>query len=333
MIEKPTFLLSIDCITYNQSAYITDAMNGFIMQQTNFSFVAVIIDDASTDGEQEVIRKYVDEHFDHSLESGFKEWETEDALWTFAQHAENKNCHFVIVYLKRNLYKDPDKKAEVTKDWYNSKYIARCEGDDYWTDSLKLQKQVDFLEAHEEYSMCFHAAVINDDENEKEHPKWICCDSVLNKDYSATELFENWIVATASMVYRKDIVLYPIKNPGNILNGDIFDVEKCAHCGKVRAMEDRMSVYRIHSSGVTYDMARQKERTMRYPKHYQELKRNFPLINKRVVNYFIGKAFFMKGADKNNFFLKYMDFIIGSIYSPKYLFEKTVRIMKRRLKQ
>jgi hypothetical protein len=192
---------------------------------------------------------------------------------------------------------------------------------------------VDFLEAHEEYSMCFHAAVINDDENEKEHPGWICCDSVLNKDYSATELFEDWIVATASMVYRKDIVLYPIKNPGNILNGDIFNVEKCAHCGKVRGMEDRMSVYRIRSGGVTYDLARQKERTMRYPKHYQELKRNFPLINKRVVNYFIGKAFFMKGADKNNFFLKYMDFIIGSIYSPKYLFEKTVRMVKRRLKQ
>ena len=139
----------IQCLTYNQSLFITDAMNGFTVQQTDFPYVAVIVDDASTDGEQEVIRNYVDGYFNNSPELGFKDWETEDAFWTFAQHKENKNCHFVVVYLKQNLFRNPDKKAEVIKDWCNAKYIALCEGDDYWTDPLKLQKQVDILEKDE----------------------------------------------------------------------------------------------------------------------------------------------------------------------------------------
>ena len=83
------FLLAIQCMTFNQSQYIIDAMKGFVSQQTDFPFVAVIIDDASTDGEQDVIREFVYEHFDHSVESGFKEWETEDAFWIFACHKHN----------------------------------------------------------------------------------------------------------------------------------------------------------------------------------------------------------------------------------------------------
>lgn len=147
MTNRISFLLSISCWTYNQSTYITDAMNGFAMQQTNFPFVAVIIDDASTDGEQEVIKAYIEEHFDHSQESGFREWETEDANWIFARHKGNENCHFVAVFLKRNLFKEPEKKGAVVKEWMDVKYNAICEGDDYWTDPLKLQMQVDILEA------------------------------------------------------------------------------------------------------------------------------------------------------------------------------------------
>ena len=149
MKNPDKYLVSIHCITYNQSAYITDAMDGFVMQQTKFPFVAVIIDDASIDGEQEVIKTYVEEYFDHSQESGFREWETEDAFFTFAQHKENENCHFLAVYLKRNLFKEPEKKDAVVKEWFEAKYIAICEGDDYWIDPLKLQKQVDILEANE----------------------------------------------------------------------------------------------------------------------------------------------------------------------------------------
>ena len=153
-------LVSVLCMTYNQSAYIVDALNGFAMQQTNFPFVAVIVDDASTDGEQEVIKAYIDEHFIHSEENGFKQWETDGAFWTFARHKENENCHIVAIYLKRNLYREPEKKNALVKEYLNAKYIALCEGDDYWTDPLKLQKQVAFLEGHEEYSLCCSDALV-----------------------------------------------------------------------------------------------------------------------------------------------------------------------------
>ena len=78
------------------------------MQQTNFPFVAVVIDDASTDGEQELIKAYVDEHFDNSEESGYEQWETEEAYWLFARHKENENCHIVAVLLKKNLWREPE---------------------------------------------------------------------------------------------------------------------------------------------------------------------------------------------------------------------------------
>ena len=99
------YLVRAHCATYNHSMYITDALNGFVMQKTNFPFICTIVDDASTDGEQGVINDYVDVHFDHSVETGYKQWETEDAFFTFARHKKNERCHFVVLCLKKNLYK------------------------------------------------------------------------------------------------------------------------------------------------------------------------------------------------------------------------------------
>ncbi len=161
MDNESNFIVCIHCMTYNQSAYITDALNGFAIQKTDFPFVALVFDDASTDGEQEVIKKYLDEHFDHSEETGYKQWETDDANYTFARHISNGNCFFLVALLKKNLYRNP-RKNELVKIWdEKAKYIAMCEGDDYWTDPMKLQKQVDFLEGHEEYSMCFTNCLVN----------------------------------------------------------------------------------------------------------------------------------------------------------------------------
>lgn len=161
IVQRDRYLVSIQCITYNQSAFVMDALNGFTIQKTHFPFLAVIVDDASSDGEQEVIKSYMDEHFDHSEETGYKQWETEDACYTFARHQANENCFFLVALLKKNLYRNP-RKGELMKAWYdNAKYIALCEGDDYWIDPLKLQKQVDFLEGHEDYAMCFTNCLVN----------------------------------------------------------------------------------------------------------------------------------------------------------------------------
>ena len=153
------FLVSVRCFTYNQSAYIKDALNGFVMQQTNFPFVVLVVDDASTDGEQEVIRKFMTEEFELSDASVAYEKETEFAYIQYAQHKTNKNCFMVAMFLKENHYSQKKKKFPYLAEWRDGvKYEAICEGDDYWIDPLKLQKQVDFLEENDECGLVYGKA-------------------------------------------------------------------------------------------------------------------------------------------------------------------------------
>lgn len=137
------FKVCVRCATFNHAPYITATMDGFCMQQTNFPYVCVIIDDASKDGEQEVIKQYLCDHF--TTES--KE-ETEDYELAVARHKVNFNCFFAVFLLKYNHFsikKSRDEYAkEITSD---TKYMALCEGDDYWTDAKKLQRQADALDA------------------------------------------------------------------------------------------------------------------------------------------------------------------------------------------
>ena len=101
---KQKFQVAVRCMTYNHSKYITDTMNGFAMQQTNFPFVCMIVDDASTDGEQEVIKQYIDHHFDYNKDGISYNKQTEYAEIIFARHKTNKNCYFAVLFLKENLH-------------------------------------------------------------------------------------------------------------------------------------------------------------------------------------------------------------------------------------
>lgn len=148
-------LVCVRCITYNHAPFIQDALNGFCTQNTTFPFVCVIIDDASIDGEQFIINSYLTEHFD--LE-GNNAWslDTDEYKLIYARHKENKNCFFAVYLLKYNHYQVRKSKLPYFSEWDNrTKYIAICEGDDYWIDSCKIQKQVDFMETHPDYGMCY----------------------------------------------------------------------------------------------------------------------------------------------------------------------------------
>lgn len=165
-MEYPKFKVCVRCFTFNQAKYIEDTMNGFVMQQTDFPFVCCIVDDASTDGEQKVIKKYMDMHFDYSPTSVSFEKETDYAYIHYAQHKENKNCYFAVVFLKMNLYskKEGFKKFEYISKWRDiCEYEAICEGDDYWLISDKLQKQADFLDKHNDYGMVYSKCYVLED--------------------------------------------------------------------------------------------------------------------------------------------------------------------------
>ena len=149
--ERPPYKVFVWCNTYNQASYIKDTMDGFCIQQTNFPFVCMIMDDASTDGEPEVIKQYLHDYFDI-------EWtkETDDYHLTLARHKENKNCYFAVYLLKYNHYSIKKLRLRYYKELADDiDYVALCEGDDYWTDAHKLQKQADALDANPQATLVY----------------------------------------------------------------------------------------------------------------------------------------------------------------------------------
>jgi len=154
-MESYKYMVRVSCMTYNHALYVVDTMNGFCIQDTSFPYVCTILDDASNDGEPEVIKQYLQKHFDLNNTHVVRNEETDDYCLTFAQHKTNKNCFFAVLFLKYNHYQIKKPKSPYLTEWNeSSKYVALCEGDDYWIDPLKLQKQVDLMEVHPNCSLC-----------------------------------------------------------------------------------------------------------------------------------------------------------------------------------
>ena len=126
---KQSPLVSITCLTYNHAPYLRQCLDGFVMQKTSFPIEILIYDDASEDGTQDIIREYERKYPDLIKPI----YQTEN------QYSKGVKVEFVYNYPRAK-----------------GKYIAFCEGDDYWTDPNKLQKQIDFLERHQEHVMCSH---------------------------------------------------------------------------------------------------------------------------------------------------------------------------------
>ena len=205
MDNKYVFMVQVSCMTFNHSPYIVDTMNGFCMQQTSFPFVCTIFDDFSTDGEQEVIKQYVKEYFDLEDNSIVKNEETDDYMLTFARHKTNENCFFAVYYLKYNHYSIGKgyRKLDYCKELVeHAPYVALCEGDDYWTDPLKLQKQVDYLEKHPDCSMCFHTVEIERDGRIIGNDRH----SDIDRVYSTEKIIEGGggFCATCSLLFRSE---------------------------------------------------------------------------------------------------------------------------------
>lgn len=333
------YMVNVSCMTYNQASYIEDALNGFCMQQTTFPFICAIIDDASTDGEQEVIKSYLSKHFDLEDKSIARNEETDDYILAFARHRNNLNCFFAVLYLKYNHYSIKKTKMPYVSEWQeHCKYIALCEGDDYWTDPNKLQKQVSFLEENVDYTMCFSNAMEHWENRSIEESLF---SQIENKDYTYEDLYKEWIVPTASVVYVESVVKKEFYRnlvaDKRIYMGDTPLFMTCAKYGKVRGMSDVMTVYRRNAGGLTSNQSYlQKYRLGQYYKalyeHFgNELKQD--MINK-VVELYI-QTFIVSVTDKNTsaqwFFVR--ESCSLSLYKTlKELFHHLSRFIKKRIK-
>lgn len=257
MEQKNRFIVGTMCFTYNHVSYIVDTMDSLTMQETTFPVVSVIVDDGSTDGEPEIIKGYLTEHF----QEPYRTEETDDYRLICANHKTNPNCQFVVFLLKYNHYSIKKNKSPYPAEWLDKvKYQAFCEGDDFWTDPLKLQKQVDLLESHPDYSMCFHNAISHWDKGGREDALF---SDIQDRPYSGREIFEKWIVPTASVTLRREVLQSDIYikafHNKKFCYGDIILFLSCAACGKVYGMSDVMSVYRRHEGSFvfSYDVNKQ----------------------------------------------------------------------------
>lgn len=233
------------CMTYNQKTYIQQCLDGFVMQKTDFPFAALVVDDASTDNEQEVLWDFINNELDAST---LQTIETEDYVRAIATHKTNSNCTFIFFFLKYNHYRKKERKIYF-KDWYeSSKYHAICEGDDYWTDPLKLQKQVDILEKNQDVMMVCNRTKLYSERRKKYIGENYCYhkSQVVNpKDVIyRTGLF----ISTCSVLYRKDIRDNIPEYWANCKVDDYPLQIMCAMKGKVYYFNEPMSVYRVENS-------------------------------------------------------------------------------------
>lgn len=276
MVGNYSYIVRAHCATYNHSAYITDALNGFVMQQTDFPFVCTIMDDASTDGEQDVIRRFVEDNFDLQDASVAYERDTDYGHVTFAQHKTNKNCFFALILLKENHYSQRKSKAPYLTEWMDTKYIALCEGDDYWTDPLKLQKQVDFLETHKDYAICFHEAKIFN-----QSTGGFVKDDIrtVPSETNIMELAKGNYIHTQTVVYRNDpLVERERAEIGRVAAGDYVLHMLNAKHGKIKKLPDCMAVYRLNNESVWGT----KDATYRIPLWNEMLIRLLPFFDNDV---------------------------------------------------
>ncbi len=170
--------VSVICNAYNHEPYIKDALDGFIMQKTNFPFEVLIHDDASTDKTADIIREY-----------------------------EKKYPELIKpVYQTENQY---SKGVKISVSFQfprvKGKYVAVCEGDDYWTDPYKLQKQYDAMQQHPEIDICAHQAEIIDASTNSVTKRFSACEE--NSVFSVEQVISGGggFVATNSLFYRSEI--------------------------------------------------------------------------------------------------------------------------------
>lgn len=210
-------LVTVCLITYNQTKYVRQAIESVLKQRVNFSMKLFIADDFSTDGTREIILSYKDK-FPNFIE---------------------------LIFQKSNVGPANNFIELISKP--KSKYIAYLEGDDYWTDPLKLQKQVDYLESNTDIAGCFHDVCVVDEDGALKKDNYYVPPKDLFDQSDCVKLGSAY--CTGALMFRSLVVK---KMPGWFLKSpsdyaiDLLITE----FGKIAHLHERMGAYRIHNKGI-----------------------------------------------------------------------------------
>lgn len=245
-------LVSIHCLAYNHEPYIRQCLEGFVMQKTTFKFEILIHDDASTDHTANIIYEY--------------EKKYPDLLKPIYQTKNQYSQHIDVGRLNLSRAK--------------GKYIAWCEGDDYWTDPLKLQKQVDFLEGHSEYGLCYTKVRYFHQATKRFIKTWggpyTCFD----------DLFERNTVPTLTVLLRRNLYnqyiaeIQPEQQHWRM--GDYPMWLWFAHESSIKFMPEVTGVYRILTNSASH--SNEFERNLCFVRSGLDIKRYYNTIFKLGIS-------------------------------------------------
>jgi glycosyltransferase involved in cell wall biosynthesis len=267
-METP--LLSVCLITYNHVKYIKTAIESVLMQKVRFKFELIIADDFSTDGTREILFDY-----------------------------QKKYPEFITLILQ-------PQNVGASQNWINlithpkAKYIAYFEGDDYWTDTEKLQLQVDFLEANPGYSLSFHNADVINADGKKTIRKF----NHYKKDtYEGEDLLRHWLIPTASVVFRNVLEKPLPKYIQNSTHGDLALFLYLAQFGKIGCINKTMSVYRINEQSITKSRFKGIDHNEKHIEQCQEMivffnPRYKKILTRRISEYLCSTAY-LYAREKN----------------------------------
>lgn len=232
--DNKEIMVSVIAAAYNHEPWITRALESFVMQKTNFSIEILVHDDASTDRTAEIIRKY-----------------------------EQKYPGLVKpVYQTKNQYSQGNFPSDILAEKAKGKYLAICECDDYWTDPLKLQKQVDLLEAHPECSM----AVAKTDVHQLEDGQFHYLKTFEGVDKELLyfdDFFYGCYLHTSTYVIPKNNFRIYSKYRSKGFHGDTAIRYILLSVGPIAFLRETVSVYQITGKGIYTSLDRYAKATRR----------------------------------------------------------------------
>lgn len=296
-MNKP--VVSIICLAYNHENYIREALEGFVMQKTNFPFEIVIHDDASTDNTASIIREYQAKYPDL----------------------------FNPIFQSENQYsKERGRVTKIVFDAAQGKYVSLCEGDDYWTDPLKLQKQVDFLENNPGYTVTV-GGFISKHKYDNTEKIIIRKNKVRNNDdtkngytFTLEDTYKNWStkVLTATFINDKELLSSLLEYQ---YSRDVHLFYHLLKKGKGFYFTEVFGVYRMHTGGV-HSMVDSKKLVVGAYKIYKELydKNKDDYTRKMSLNYHL---ILMNLKIFNNKFMKNYDIKFS------LLFKNAIKLIKQ----
>lgn len=225
--NKNDILVSVICTAYNHKKYIKQCLDSLVMQKADFNFEIIIYDDCSTDGTREIIQEYADKY--------------PNLIRTILPKC---NIAQTEGFCKVN---------QMIFEKIKGKYHATCDGDDYWIDENKLQKQVDFLETHPDYSICFHPVkVVYDGFDFEKADEIYPTQEIIESGTTFELLLKTNFMCTNSIICRSIFrnTKYEDCVPKDALPGDWFVSLLHAKEGKIKMLPEIMAVYRRHPQGI-----------------------------------------------------------------------------------